>query len=81
LRAPCSSCCLTAVTTAGDAIKSEDDATEAALRVSKAAVNVDTGDSADEAAAEAAAGRSPPPFLSLSLSSSLWIRLVRIWSW
>ncbi|NP_001105165.1 glycosyltransferase [Zea mays] len=43
------------VTTAGDAIKSEDDAAAAALSVSKAAVNVDTGDSADEAAAEAAA--------------------------
>ncbi|ONM35529.1 Glycosyltransferase [Zea mays] len=39
----------------GDAIKSEDDAAAAALSVSKAAVNVDTGDSADEAAAEAAA--------------------------
>ncbi|KAG0540579.1 hypothetical protein BDA96_03G421300 [Sorghum bicolor] len=44
------------VTTAGDAIKSEDDAAAAAVAVSKAAaVNVDTGDGADEAAAEAAA--------------------------
>nr|CAI30078.1 glycosyltransferase [Sorghum bicolor] len=42
--------------TAGDAIKSEDDAAAAAVAVSKAAaVNVDTGDGADEAAAEAAA--------------------------
>ncbi|KAG2611546.1 alpha-1,3-arabinosyltransferase XAT3-like [Panicum virgatum] len=39
------------VNSAGDAIKSE----EAAAAVSKAAVNIDTGDSADEAAAEAAA--------------------------
>ena len=72
---------LTAVTTAGDAIKSEDDAAAAAVAVSKAAaVNVDTGDGADEAAAEAAAGRLPPPLL-FWVPSSIWIRLVRIWSW
>jgi hypothetical protein len=53
------------VTTAGDAIKSEDDAAAAAVAVSKVAINVDTGDGADEAAVEAAAGRSPPPLLFL----------------
>ena len=50
--------CLPAVNSAGDAIKSE----EEAAAVSKAAVNIDTGDGADEAAAEAAAGKLPWPF-------------------
>ena len=49
--------CLPAVNSAGDAIKSEE-----AAAVSKAAVNIDTGDGADEAAAEAAAGKLPWPF-------------------